>query len=379
MTKQLHRIRTDVVGSLLRPQGWKAARKAFEQGSMSAQALRDIEEREIAAALAMQEGVGLEVVTDGEMRRLNFQDSCGASVSGYETAGEPTLAEAEQRVAGGHRGRPGQGGVGSPVSRRAAVKERLRLARNVPLEEYRFASGRTGKPVKVTLIGPDRVVQRFDAERSRSVYPTVEDFLEHVVDIERRMVGSLVDAGCRYVGIDAPGYTAYMDPASIEVMRSRGEDPQANFSRSLAADAKLIEGFDGVTFGIHLCRGNAFSTWRREGTYNAIAERLFNELPHDRFLLEYDAPEQADFAALRFLPGRAVCVLGLVSTKTPEVENVETLMRRVDEAARFAPLDQLALSPQCGFAPGAAGGRVTPEVQRRKLEAVVEAARRIWG
>jgi 5-methyltetrahydropteroyltriglutamate--homocysteine methyltransferase len=194
--KRLQRIRTDVVGSLLRPDGWKAARRAFEQGSTSAQQLRDIEDREIAAALAMQENVGLDVVTDGEMRRLNFQDSFGSSVSGYETAGEPTLAEAEKRVAaGGHRGRPDQGGVGSPVARRAFVVEPLRLSRNVPLEEYRFASARTNKPVKVTLIGPDRVVQRFDGERSRAVYPTVEGFLQDVVDIERRMVGSLVDAG----------------------------------------------------------------------------------------------------------------------------------------------------------------------------------------
>jgi 5-methyltetrahydropteroyltriglutamate--homocysteine methyltransferase len=180
------------------------------------------------------------------------------------------------------------------------------------------------------------------------------------------------------VQIDAPGYTAYVDEPSLAAMRSRGEDPMQNFARSLAADAALISGFEGVTFGIHLCRGNQHSMWHREGHYDAIAERLFNELPHQRFLLEYDSPRAGSFAPLRFLPKGKICVLGLVSTKVPELEPLDDLKRRIDEAARFVPLENLAISPQCGFASDVIGNRVSEDDQRRKLERVVETAREVW-
>jgi 5-methyltetrahydropteroyltriglutamate--homocysteine methyltransferase len=162
-------------------------------------------------------------------------------------------------------------------------------------------------------------------------------------------------------------------------MRRRGEDPQANFARSLRANARLIEGFPGVTFGIHLCRGNQRSMWHREGSYDAIAERLFNELPHQRFLLEYDSPRAGSFAPLRFVPKGKIVVLGLVSTKVPELEPLDELRRRVDEAARQLPLEQLAVSPQCGFGSDVVGNLVSEADQKRKLERVVELARRTWG
>src|SRR5581483_9818932 len=150
---------------------------------------------------------------------------------------------------------------------------------------------------------------------------------------------ALVEAGCRYVHIDAPGYTAYVDEPTKAQMRARGEDPMQNFARSLKADAAVIAGFPGVTFGIHLCRGNQRSMWHREGTYDAIAERLFNELPFDRFLLEYDSPRAGSFEPLRFMPKGKIAVLGLVSTKVPQMETVDGLKRRIDEATKFIPLD----------------------------------------
>ena len=161
--------------------------------------------------------------------------------------------------------------------------------------------------------------------------------------------------------------------------RDRGEDPAENFSRSLKADAAVIAGFPDVTFGIHLCRGNQRSMWHREGAYDAIAERLFTELPHDRFLLEYDSPRAGNFAPLRFVPKDKVVVLGLVSTKVPELESVEDLKRRIDEASKYLPFDQLALSPQCGFASDVVGNLISADDQRRKLERVVEVARQVWG
>jgi 5-methyltetrahydropteroyltriglutamate--homocysteine methyltransferase len=192
------------------------------------------------------------------------------------------------------------------------------------------------------------------------------------------MIQELVDAGCKYVHIDEPGYTAYVDQPSMDAMKKRGEDPMENFSRSLRANAKLIENFPGVTFGIHLCRGNQRSTWHREGSYDAIAERLFNELPHQRFLLEYDTPRAGSFAPLRFVPKDKVVVLGLVSTKVAELESADALARRIEEAAKYVPLERLAISPQCGFGSDVVGNLISEDDQKRKLERVVETARKVW-
>ena len=200
-----------------------------------------------------------------------------------------------------------------------------------------------------------------------------------VVKIQREMIRGLVEAGCRYVQIDAPGYTAYVDPPSLQAMRDRGEDPEQNFSRSLKADNQVLEGFDNVTFGIHLCRGNQRSMWHREGTYDDIAERLLNELKHDRFLFEYDTPRAGGFEPLRFLPQGKVVVLGLVSTKVPQLEKIDDLKRRIDAASQYAPLEQLAISPQCGFSSDVVGNLISEDDQKRKLEIVVETARQVWG
>ena len=374
-------LRADIVGSLLRPAAWREARAAFDEGRIDERAFRRIEDDAVRDAIRFQEALGLDVVTDGEIRRLNFQDSFGGAVSGF-AAGATTLQGTHARVAGGKAmsrfDMPDLHQHGPAVTRRRPTVTRLKLERNLLLEEYRFASSTAKKPVKVTLIGPDRIGQRFAHEESRAVYADLDAFLADVVAIERQMIAEVVAAGCRYVQIDAPGYTAYVDEPSLATMRGRGEDPMRNFERSLAADAALLQGFDGVTFGIHLCRGNQNSMWHREGHYDAIAERLFNVLPHQRFLLEYDSPRSGSFAPLRLVPKGKVCVLGLVSTKVGELETPEALARRIDEAARHLPLEQLALSPQCGFASDVVGNRITEEDQKRKLEVVVRTARMVW-
>jgi 5-methyltetrahydropteroyltriglutamate--homocysteine methyltransferase len=379
----LKTIRTDVVGSLLRPQALKDQRARYDEGKLSEEALRAAEDEAIRDAVRLQESAGLDVVSDGEMRRLNFQDSFGEAVEGFD-AQRSTVKTTERRVEGAN---PGQRwdvreihDVGTPVSHRRPAKEKLRLGHNVPLEEYEFVAKVAKKPAKVSLIGPDRISQRFDYENSKGVYKGLDDFVDDVVRIEREIVESLVKAGCRYIHIDAPGFTAYVDKPTLEQMKARGEDPMENFARSLKAESKVVANLgEEVATGIHLCRGNQRSMWHREGTYDAIAERLFNELAHDRFMLEYDTPRAGSFEPLRFVPKGKVVVLGLVSTKTPEMETIDGLKRRIDEAAKYIPLEQLAISPQCGFASDLVGNLLSPDDQRRKLELVAETARQVWG
>ncbi len=375
-------MRTDVVGSLLRPDGLKQARRRLEVGELDADGLREAEDAAIREAVTLQENAGLGVVTDGEFRRLNFQDSFGACVEGFRS-GSARMEILERQSRGGTALRRWdvQRDVDPqvPVWHRLPAVERLRLARNLPLDEYRFLGAATRTPAKVALVGPDRISQRFDHENSRDVYPTMDDFLADVVAIEKAMVASLVEAGCRYVQIDAPGYTAYVDEPSLAAMRRRGEDPDANLERSIAADNRIVEAFGDAVSGIHLCRGNQRSMWHREGSYDAVAERLFSGLRHRRLLLEYDTERAGGFEPLRFVPKGTVVVLGLVSTKVPELESVEFLKRRIDDAARYLPLEQLAISPQCGFSSDVVGNLITPDDQKRKLERVVETARQVWG
>ena len=380
--KDLVNLRTDVVGSLLRPAELKQAHADRGADKISAEALRQIEDEAIRKAVRFQEEMGLSVITDGEFRRLNFQDSFAASVSGFAARQvDFTFMESLSR-----EGKPLQrwdpyhiAGEGAAILQRRPVAQKLRLARNLPLEEYRFVSGVARKPVKVTLVGPDRITQRFDYQNSKSIYWSTEDFVADVVRIEREMVRSLIDAGCRYVQIDAPSYTAYVDGPSLAEMKERGEDPMKNLTRSIQADNEILRLFDGTTFGIHLCRGNQRSMWHREGSYDAIAEKLFNELRHDRFLLEYDSPRAGTFEPLRFVPKGKMVVLGLVSTKVPDIETVDDLKRRIDSACKYIPLEQLALSPQCGFASDVVGNLINEDDQKKKLEVVVETARQVWG
>jgi 5-methyltetrahydropteroyltriglutamate--homocysteine methyltransferase len=378
---KLASIRTDVVGSLLRPNHLKQAYAEREQKKISDDDLRRIENEAIREAVRLQEEVGLDVITDGEYRRLNFQDSFAASVSGFE-ARAVNLSFMESLSREGkplQRWDPYHVADGAAILQRRPVSQKLRLVRNLPLEEYSFVSGVARQPAKVTLVGPDRIVQRFDYQNSKSVYWSTEDFVADVVRIEREMIRSLIDAGCRYVQIDAPSYTAYVDGPSLDEMRERGEDPMKNLMRSIQADNEVLRLFDDVTFGIHLCRGNQRSMWHREGSYDAIAEALFGGLQHDRFLLEYDSPRAGTFEPLRFVPKGKVVVLGLVSTKVPGLETVDDLKSRIDRASKYLPLEQLAISPQCGFASDVVGNLISEDDQKRKLEVVVETARQVWG
>jgi 5-methyltetrahydropteroyltriglutamate--homocysteine methyltransferase len=377
----LDSLRVDQIGSLLRPQQLKDTFERRARGEATDEELGKVEDEAIREAIQRQESLGFPVVTDGEFRRLRFQESFGESVSGFAATRDryayfETLAPSVTPLTKEETTAKAEG---PPMQARLPVKERLRLVRNVPLEEYRFASQIAKRPVKVTLVCADRISRNVDLARSNGIYKDIEELAAEVIGIERQIISGLVEAGCKYIQIDAPSYTEYVDPPSMEQMRARGEDPQAVLERAIRWDNAVIEGFTSVTFGIHICRGNTRSMWHREGTYDAISEQLFNGLNHQRLLLEYDSDRAGSFEPLRFVPKGKIAVLGLVTTKAPEVESVDDLSQRLDEAARYLPIDQLALSPQCGFASSMAGNLLSEDDQWNKFASIVETAKKVWG
>jgi len=231
-------------------------------------------------------------------------------------------------------------------------------------------------PIKVTILGPDRLMRRNDWH---TAYASEEEYVADVIAAYRQIVGELVEAGCRYVQLDGPEYTAYVDPPSLERMRARGEDPDHNLERAIRIDNAIIADFPGVTFGVHLCRGNRRSMYHREGSYDEIAERLFGELKYDRFLLEYDTERAGTFEPLQFVRFDQVAVLGLVTTKFPDLETADQLKKRLDEAQRFIDPSQLAISPQCGFSSSLLGNLITEDDQWRKVDVLRKVADDVWS
>lgn len=378
----LRRMRVDQVGSLLRPEPLKRAFRAFGTGQLAQGALELAQDEAIRAVIARQQEAGLPVVSDGEYRRLNWQVSF-SEVTGWDLwsgSWKGFLAHPDLLMPGE---KPLSRGEDAVVSFRAPATARLELVRNFPLHEYRFAASVARSPVKAMLMGPDRVAQMCDIDASRAAYPDADAFLADVVRIQRRMVAELVDAGCPYVQLDEPSYTGYVDAATIARLRARGEDPMANLERAIAADNAVAAALAGrAVSALHVCRGNRASMWHREGTYDAIAEALFCGLAFDRLLLEYDTARAGGFEPLRFVPrgehGPTV-VLGLITTKTGRVETEAELLARIEDAARFVPLEQLAISPQCGFASGIGGNLLTGDQQWRKLDVMMKVARTVWG
>lgn len=375
-------LRVDQVGSLLRPDRLKDAFAQAARGQITAEERRAAEDDSIRECVTRQESIGLPIITDGEFRRTVFMESF-ADVVGFEqwrsgwTSLIATLGEERERQEDKRSDR----GLDPVLVVREPATERLRLARNRPLEDWQFVADGATDPsrVSVTLIGPDRISQGFDLDASRELYSSTEEFVTDVVDVEKQIVGGLVEAGCEYVHIDEPGFTAYVDPPSLQAMAEHGEDPATALDRSIRANNALVDAFPDTTFGVHVCRGNRQSHWHREGHYDAIAEQLFSGLRCQRLLLEYDTERAGSFEPLRFVPAGTVAVLGLISTKTPRIETVEELLRRIDEATDHIPLEQIALSPQCGFASVIGGNLLSHDDQWRKLEVMLETAEKVWG
>ncbi len=363
-------FRADHVGSLLRPDYLHAARARYAGGEINREQLRRVEDRAIAEAVTMQESVGLKAITDGEQRRTYFHIDFLEKLAGVK-------ADAPVKV----RQPDGTEQLAPPVIR---VVERVRHIAAIQRADFEYLASRLtpGHIGKVSIPSPTMLHFRGGrAGISHQHYPELEpQFYEDVADAYAAELRSLADAGCTYVQLDDTNLAYLCDERMRAATRARGDDPDelprryASFINRVAARKPR-----GMTLTIHLCRGNFQSTWAAQGGYEPVAEALLAQMHVDGYFLEFDSPRSGDFAPLRHLPRGKIVVLGLVTTKQPELERVADIRRRVDEAARFVPLEQLALSPQCGFASTVEGNRIDISRQRAKLELVVRTALEIWG
>lgn len=373
------RYRADHVGSLLRPAALLEARAAHAAGRISLEQLRDVEDRAILDALAMQRQAGIDVYTDGEYRRSWWAGAIAESVEGIITDPEAVVT-------------PGwQGPSGALADATAAeigfaaqvVGAKLRQVRRLTAHESGFLKRHAPGPCKITIPGAmSRALGWYKPGLTDRFYPTPADLVQDIVDILRREVQALIAEGVSYIQLDSLRYVIQLaDPHIRQQMQQAGQDLEKALDDTIAADNATLQDARGagVTIGLHMCRGNNRSAWRTTGSYEAIAEKAFNELAVDRFLLEYDTERAGGFAPLRFVPNDKMVVLGLISSKDPQLESQDQLLRRIDEAAKYVPLERLALSPQCGFASTAPGNLLTWDQQRRKLDLVVETARKVWG
>jgi 5-methyltetrahydropteroyltriglutamate--homocysteine methyltransferase len=361
-------FRADQVGSLLRPAALLDARAAHAESQLNADALREEEDRAILDALSMQRSVGLDVYSDGELRRLAWMTDMADAVDGF----------VPDHVTINWHGPSG----GPEASAARVVGGRLQPRRRLTAHELPFLQAQAPGPIKMTVPAPSNfMVVGYKPGVSDQFYPTRAELADDLVGIIRGEIEWLLDQGVPYIQLDAPYYSYWVDSAVRERMRQRGIDPDRALDEGLATDNASLQGLarDGATLAMHICRGNSKSRWIAEGGYEPIAEKLFGELLVDTFLLEYDTERSGGFEPLRFVPPGKTVVLGLVTTKEPVLETVDDLRRRIDEAARYVPLENLALSPQCGFASVAAGNLLTLDEQTRKLELVAETARKVWG
>jgi 5-methyltetrahydropteroyltriglutamate--homocysteine methyltransferase len=357
--------RSDVVGSLLRPPALAEARARLERNELSPAAFKEVEDRAVDEAVRIQEAAGLDVLTDGEMRRYAFYGHLIDALEGFDKFAGWSIAFHDDK---GHQ----------TTLRRPVVVEKLKWRRQMSAEEFTYLRGRTTVPVKVTLISAQQAAAYYDPDKSGSAYPTRDAYLADVVDFTRREIAELARLGCQYVQIDAPQYAALLDEEIREGYRQRGSDPDRMLDASVELDNAIIRDHPGMTFGIHICRGNYQSMFYASGGYDRIAAQVFSRAGFDRFLLEYDDERSGTFEPLRHLPDDRIVVLGLVSSKRPQMESDEILRARIKEASRIVPLERLALSPQCGFASTHEGNRVSADDQRRKLELVARTAREVW-
>ncbi len=365
--------RADQVGSLLRPQKVKDTREAFQQGRIDRDQLREVEDNAILDALEREKEIGIEVFSDGEFRRSGFQNDIAEAVEGFIYSQTPAVA----RIWQGGTEQPKEGGALRIVAGPLKPHGRFTDVQTAFLKEH--APG----PFKMTVPSANQFpTVSYQQGLTDKYYKTRSDLLWAISDIVKTELKALVeDDGVPYVQIDAPRYSYYVDPKWREHLQSLGYDPEQALDEAIAADNSCLEGLrrPGVTVAFHICRGNNQSMWYARGGYGPIAEKVFNSLNVDRWLLEYDTERAGTFEPLQHMPKDKMVVLGLISSKTGDLESQDALLRRIDEASKYVPLERLALSPQCGFASMAAGNMLTEEQQWRKLELVVDTARKVWG
>ena len=359
--------RADHVGSFLRPQYLLAAREEFARRKIDAANLRAIEDQAIAEVIRMQEDVGLHAITDGEFRRTYFHIDFLKQLDGVQSDDPKIVIRAD-----------GSEELAPPVMR---VTSKVRHARDIQRADFEFLKSHTAQTPKVTIPSPTMLHFRGGrAAISKEHYPDLEQFYEDVAQAYGDELRSLADAGCRYVQMDDTNLAYLCDPKMRAAAQARGDDPNELPHRYATFINRVVSRKPaGMTLAVHLCRGNFKSTYAAEGGYEPVAEALLAEMKVDAYFLEYDDARSGDFRPLRFLPKGKIVVLGLITTKLGALEAKDDIKRRIDEAAKFVPLEQLALSPQCGFSSTYHGNDIQMSQQTEKLKLVVEIAREVWG
>ena len=362
------KYRADHIGSLLRPAELLQARGA----SVDKAQLRALEDKHILTVLERQRDLGFNIFTDGEFRRGNFMSDFNDAVEGID-----------EGVAVARTWQTGAGASPRPSMVPGTVVSKIKQTRRLTEHEFAFAKQHSSGDVKVTLPTANQFPAIYYKKGiSDKVYPNHSAFLWDIVPVIKAEILTLASEGARYVQIDAPRYSYYIDPKWRSYVKTEmGLDPDQALDEAIRADNACLEGANrqGVTLAIHLCRGNNRSQWYAEGGYDAIAEKLFGQLNVDAFLLEYESDRAGSFEPLRFVPRGKTVVLGLVSSKLPELESQDHLAKRIDEASRYVPLENLAISPQCGFASTMEGNLLTEDQQWQKLKLVVDTAVKVWG
>jgi 5-methyltetrahydropteroyltriglutamate--homocysteine methyltransferase len=369
------RYRADNIGSLLRPAELLEARAALREGRIDREKAREIEDRSILKALEMQKAAGVQIFTDGEYRRDIFTADITQALDGL-IPGKPVV-KFEWRGRGKELAETSKEG-----NLQFIVGGKLKRKGRLTPDEAPFLKRHAPGPFKVcTPAAMQHAIMRYRPGVSDKFYPTLHDMLQDVAAIMRQEVQALFDEGASYVQLDAPSYSNFFDQNRREVLRQSGIDLDEALSAAIAADNAMIEGInrgEDTVVGIHFCRGNKRSAWGAEGSYEPIAEKAFGSLKMDRYLLEFDSERAGGFEPLRFVPKGKTVVLGLITTKEPQLEAEDLLLRRIEQAAKYVPMENLAVSTQCGFASAASGNLISWDDMRRKLELAAKVAARAW-
>ena len=370
-------FRADQVGSLLRAPELRTAHEKSLKGQYGAAALKELQDRCIRDVIRMQESVGLQGITDGEYRRTSFHADFIEKLDGARAAGRVDVKD----TASGFDGE--KGAEGKPFAPRAfAITGKLRHARAIEVDNFKFVRANTSRTPKQTMPSPTMLLRGGRSAVSAEAYPDLAEFHADIVKVYREELRQLAQAGCDYVQLDDTNFAYLCDPELAQTFRRDGYDLAAlpgQFADLI--NAAIAERPPTMTVGIHICRGNSSGQWAARGGYEPVAETLLGRLNVDAYFLEYDDERSGGFEPLRFLPPGSAkrVVLGLVSTKSPVLEPKDILKRRIEAAAKVVPLENLCLSPQCGFASTFRGNPISEDVQRRKLERVVEVATEVWG
>ncbi len=359
-------FRADHVGSLLRPASLRDARAKAQRGELGASALRDIQQAAILEVVAKQESIGLQAITDGEFSRDWWHVDFLAGFDGVETYYGPASS-----------------GFGGVTEQPALLKVTGKIRRTKPIfvEHFKFLKSVTKRTPKMTIPAPAMLHHRAGrAAVSMDAYPDIDEMWADVSRGYAEEIADLSAAGCTYLQIDDTSHAMLCDPKFRDGIGQRGDDPdQLVHTYGNAINRALAKRPAGLSVTMHTCRGNFMSAWVASGGYEPVAEAIFGGIDVDAFFLEFDSDRAGGFEPLRFVPKNKKIVLGLVTTKTPELESKDALKRRIDEAAKYVPIENLCLSPQCGFSSTHHGNKITPEVQWKKLALVVEVAREVWG